>query len=238
MNETETPSTTAQENTWEDFRFGPALPVPASMGNLFVFGLDLPELVEARLIEIPPETAEQLVYFCSFYPMLFEYFGYSRTVERICEEHIGHWQSLAVSWHASLAACCLIHQAVTEAASRLVSLFNPWKKETNGKEPFYFPMSVLLGWSLHQAAGFYLEDLADFAGDPNALVPNGQRAKESAKAVQQFFQPFFDLFPKDRSPYFAVLDLESLRELTVPPASPEMEEGEIVAGGGITEEKP
>jgi hypothetical protein len=205
--------TVQQDANLEPFRFRPCIPVPGGSGNLFLFGFDAPELLEARVIEIPPEVVHDLVYFSSFYPMLVRYFGVSKIVERLCEEHIGFWESLAASWHISLAACCLIHQAVEEAACRLVSLYNLWKEDPGTKEPMYFPFSVMLGWSLHQAAAYYLEDFATWLESPNALVPDGPRAKKAAENVRDFFQPFFDLFPKDKSPYLAVLDLQGLSEL-------------------------
>ncbi|QSR85022.1 hypothetical protein [Methylacidimicrobium sp. B4] len=195
-------------------KYSPLFPIPNEMGNLAFFSLmDDPALRTAVDLRFAPEKAHHLALWLTSYPAVVAYFGQSRTVERLCEEHIGLYGNLSTSWKESLKASALIHHAIFSAASDYLFRYTTWCADSYPGD-LALPVSVMIGWMLHEGATFFLKDYVPlFSHASSALIDDLPAVVEAAQVVQEHLSPLADGFSEAENPYRHIADVHSSLQL-------------------------
>lgn len=204
----------ANGDAGEPIEYRPLFPIPSEVGNLAFFALlDDPDLRTPIDLAFPPKKAHHFALWLTAYPPVVAYFGQSRVVERLCEEHIGLFGSLATSWKESFKASTLIHQAISTMASDYLWRYLLWcSKQCAGE--FSLPISAMMGWFLHEGASFFLKDYLPLLGKgSNALMDDVAAVAQAAQEVQETFSPLADGFSEEESPYRIIGDLRGTIQL-------------------------
>ncbi|VVM06235.1 hypothetical protein MAMC_01004 [Methylacidimicrobium cyclopophantes] len=192
----------------EPLEYRPLFPIAGEVGNLAFFALlDDPDLRTPVALAFPPEKAHPFALWLTTYPPVVAYFGQSRVVERLCEEHIGLYGSLAASWKESLKASSLIHQAISVMATDYLWRYLLWSANRCEGE-LSLPISAMMGWILHEGASFFLRDYLPLLGKGrNALMEDVAAVAQAARDVQELFAPLSDGFSEEENPYQVIGDL-------------------------------
>lgn len=211
----------------EEIEYRPFFPIPKEVGNLAYFSLlDETDLRTPVKLAFSPERAHSFALWLATYPAVAAYFGQSRVIERLCEKHIGLFGSLSTSWTESLKASALIHQAISVMANDYLWRYLTWcSRHCEGD--FALPISVMMGWTLHEGAGFFLEDYLPLLGKGNnALMEDVAAVARAARIVQETFSPLADGLSERENPYQVMGDLRGAIQIK------EAAEELIFSGGG------
>ncbi len=194
--------------------YRPLFPIPCEVGNLAFFALlDDPDLRTPIDLAFFPKRAHRFALWLTTYPPVAAYFGQSRVVERLCEEHIGLFGSLATSWKESLKASALIHQAISVMAGDYLWHYLLWcSRRCEGE--FSLPISAMMGWFLHEGASFFLKDYLPLLGKgSNALMEDVAAVTQAAREVEETFAPLADGFSEAENPYRIIGDLRGTLQI-------------------------
>ena len=177
------------------------------------FGITDPSYTEARYIDFSRDIVPKFYSFLSIYPSIAAFYGNSLQIERLSKKYSMVLRDLSKAVHAVHCATCLINQAINAWAPKFCMGSSQWHKESNDPDMAY-PLSAMMGWSIREAADYYIHDYAPRMSAPHPLARDPKALALIAADVRSYFSPFAELFSDEENPYTAIMDLQSLPRTT------------------------